>query len=63
LTIVILEIFGLVFLIFKLFIFPLVKMIVKHCCRKKDDISPPVTKESVHEKEATSDLDDIDLHF
>jgi hypothetical protein len=62
-TIVVLEIFGLIYLIFKLGIIPLAKMIVKHFHIKTDSVPSSVTKESVHQETVMSDLDDFDFRF
>lgn len=62
-TIVVLEIFGLIYLIFKLGIIPLAKMIVKHFHIKTDSVPSSVTKESVHQETTMSDLDDFDFRF
>ncbi len=62
-TIVVLEIFGLIYLIFKLGIIPLAKMIVKHFHIKTDSVPSSVTKENVHQETVMSDLDDFDFRF
>ncbi len=63
LTIVVLEIFGLIFLIFKLALLPLVQAIVKCFHKKKGSIPSSVTKEIIYQGKTTRYLDDIDLRF
>ncbi len=63
LTIVVLEIFGLVFLIFKLALIPLVKTITKCFSKKEDNVSTSMAREIVYQEKSTHNLDDIDLHF
>jgi hypothetical protein len=63
LTIVVLEIFGFIFLIFKLAIFPLAKRIAKCFHKKNGSAQSSVTKEIIYQEKRAHDFDDMDLRF
>ncbi len=62
-TIVVLEIFGLIFLIFKLAIIPLIEKITKWFGKEKNSSPSSTTKEVLYKEKPIRNLDDDDLHF